>query len=286
MTLSRPYTYNGRQYQTGEQIQVVLNNYQIFTLYDESIDFSGTKISGDKLIAVSSGYLTNGQRRVAGIDMLYPLHSYGRGYVVPLMSGGSLVVMNSNLAGTVSTYSTSANVDRQLSLLGNGGVVSATFTQPVYLYSTVPIQVMVFSVNFDSSLLLPPFEQYFRSTSIATNSPAGQVGVSLAIITRDVASLRLNGNPFNPITQVQVRGYFIVLRPVNRSERLQISSSTNQRFYTFFTTENNWMTSAHICLDDIRVSHVYLIFKQHLFNIFIVFQSVVNPPTPSTFLFL
>lgn len=269
MTLSRPLTYNGREYQTGEQIQVTLNNYQIFTLYDETSGFSGTKISGDKLIAVSSGYLTNGQRRIAGIDMLYPLHSYGKGYVVPLMSGGSQVAITSNAAGTVSAYTTSSSPDRQLSFRGNGAVVVATFTQAVYLYSTAPIQVIVSSTNSDTSLLLPPFEQYYRSAQITTNSPAGQVGVSVVAITRDLGALRLNGNPFNPITQLQVAGYFIVTRPVDLSQRIVLSSTTNQRFYAYFSNGNNWMSSTQICLDDIRVSSSYLTVKQAFYLIFL-----------------
>ena len=111
-------SYNGRNYGTGDIINITLNQYETFQLISEG-DMTGTKVHSDKNVAILSGSMSSyipfnsrGLDKQTVEQMIQPAKNLGKKYIVPpLMDRNNYNVRVISVYPDTSVYIGGSTVD-------------------------------------------------------------------------------------------------------------------------------------------------------------------------------
>ena len=260
-----------RIYGAGEQLQVVLNRFQVFHVEDTGFgDMTGTMIASNNVVAVFSGNKGGG---LAGADhsqeQMPPVPTFGRTYVALPSPGGSGQDTVKVIATRQNTVVRLAGLpDIQLANVGDSQSI------PLTSYMSFTSDQSIFAVQFlrneidgsndsPSAIILTPQEQFQTGYSFAGPSQGFNSYIMIATESNAVQSLILDGQRLDTANWQNIPGTTLVgtVRTMEERQEHYIYSEGGQPLsaavYYVSPGVCSFGYAAGMCLADIRQVCVY-----------------------------
>ncbi|XP_069114833.1 uncharacterized protein [Argopecten irradians] len=203
------------QYNPGETINVNINRREVILVRSDG-DLSGSRITADLPIAVYSGNtkteIKNGEKSHL-IEQLLPVGQWGKEFIVPSLSYGTVIVKmvsDNNCSQTLVTKNCTSPNNKETFLLKSVLTFEVRYPDLCYVRSEEPVMVVMFVSMADSNkdptmTTLPAIENYddeyvFYAPQTHRNNSALEILLVVAVKNEHKDKIVLSGYPLSDST--------------------------------------------------------------------------------------
>ncbi|XP_021363851.1 IgGFc-binding protein-like [Mizuhopecten yessoensis] len=204
--------YNGTRYATGDTLNVVLNQYEMFQFHSLG-DLSGTHIVSNKVISVFSGnkHTSVGSKtsyKTNLVEQLTPVKTWGKTFVLvptPETYHSSFFRFLASDDSTAVRIRGDCFFNLNMTKAGEVARIEVPLHSNCYGVANRPIQVVKYTqghyglvvVDNPSMILIPPTEQFSSTYTYGNAGESRAVYLILILKSEDLDGLRFDGKIFS-----------------------------------------------------------------------------------------